>query len=80
MDQWAYGQMINAMEVVSSGKSGVNEVAYGVPLTNLKDRISGRVKHNTNPSPQKHLSCQEEKKFLTAVGYKRCAKYCRVLC
>jgi len=54
--------MVNAMEAVSSGESGINEAArvYDVPPTTLKDRISGRVKHNTNPGPQKYLSCQEE--------------------
>ena len=60
--QWTNEQMVNAMEAVSSGESGINEAArvYDVPPTTLKDRISGRVKHNTNPGPQKYLSCQEE--------------------
>jgi len=51
-----------------------------VPPTTLKDRISGRVKHNTNPGPQKYLSCQEEKEFSeflkesSAVGYGKSRK------
>jgi len=59
--QWTDEQMVDALEAVR-----VNEAArvYGISPTTLKDRISRRVKHNTNPGPQKYLSCQEQKEFL----------------
>ncbi len=33
---------------------------HGIPVTTLKDRLSGRVQHGTNPGPVPYLSCSEE--------------------
>ena len=46
-------QMTAATKSVQEGKFGVNEAAlqHGVPLTTLKDRLSGRVQHGAKPGP-----------------------------
>ncbi len=34
---------------------------HGVPITTLKNRLSGRVIHGTNPGPVLYLNSREEK-------------------
>ena len=65
-----------AIDAVKSGGS-INRAAldHGVPCTNLKDRLSGRVVHGTKPGPQPYLNDKEERelalflKDCAAVGY-----------
>lgn len=59
---WSNESMEHAMEAVKSGKMGQNRAArvFGVPISTLKDRISGRVKHGTNPGPSPYLTPKEE--------------------
>ena len=54
--------MSGAIEAVKKGSS-VNKasITYGVPQQTLHDRISGRVKHGSNPGPRPYLSKTEEK-------------------
>ena len=67
--------MEKALEKVKSGNTSINQAAkdHGVPSTTLKNRVSGRVEHNTNPGPpryQRKRFC----KFLmqtSSVGYGR---------
>ena len=57
---------------------------HGVPVSTLRDRISGRVVHGTKPGPKPYLSGEEEKElssFLKSranVGYGKTRK--DVLC
>ena len=53
--------MLAAIEAVENGY-GVNQAAkeHGVPKSTLKDRLSGRVVHGTNPGPRPYLNKQEE--------------------
>ena len=37
---------------------------FGVPLTMLKDRVSGRIIPNSNPGRQPYLSREEEKELM----------------
>ena len=55
------------MEAVRSGDMKVNRASrvYEVPRTTLKDRLSGRVKHGTNPGPTPYLTCDEEAELAT---------------
>ena len=59
--QWSDEQMLAAIEAVEKG-CGPNQAAkeHGVPKSTLKDRISGRVVHGTNPGPRPYLNKQEE--------------------
>ena len=54
--------MIAAMEAVKSGEMGLIRAAleHGIPKTTLKDRISRKVKHGTNPGPSSFLNKEEE--------------------
>ena len=58
--------MIKAMNAVTSNEMGVNEAAaqYGIPLTTLKNRLSGWVKHGTKPGPQSYLTKEVEDKLV----------------
>ena len=58
---WRDEAMTGAIEAVKGGM-GVNRAAkeFGVPTTMLRDRLSGRVTHGTNPGPKPYLSSQEE--------------------
>ena len=68
--------MVAAVRAVKSGM-GVKRAAeqHGVPLTTLRDRISGRVTHGTKPGPKPYLTQEEEKelgsflKSCAEVGY-----------
>ena len=70
--------MIAAMNAVKGGghiKRAAEE--HGVPVSTLRDRISGRVVHGTKPGPGPYLSSTEEAElssFLqpcSKVGYGR---------
>ena len=70
--KWDDRSMVEAMEAVKSGRLGVNRAAneYNVSKTTFKDRISGRVKHGSNPGRQPYLKSSEEnelEKFLIEV-------------
>jgi len=54
--------MIRAIEGVKLGEMSANKAAkeFDVPLTTLKDRISGRVRHGRNPGPEPYLNQDEE--------------------
>ena len=74
--QWTNEQMEKALEKVKSGNISINQAAkdYGVPPTTLKNRVSGRVEHNTNPGPPRYLEKKEFADFLmqtSSVGYGR---------
>ena len=74
--QWSDEEMVAAVRAVKSGM-GVKRAAeqHGVPLTTLRDRISGRVTHGTKPGPKPYLTQEEEKelgsflKSCAEVGY-----------
>ena len=50
--------MIWAVEALKSGEMGTNQAShkFDVPATTLKDRLSGRVKHDSKPGPAPYLS------------------------
>ena len=58
---WTNEQMLAALKVVEEGQP-INQVTcdHGIPKTTLKDRVSGRVTHGTNPGPTPYLSIVEE--------------------
>ena len=58
--------MIQAMEAVISGEMGTNQAAheFDVPATTLKDRLSGRVNHNSKPGPAPYLTEEEERELV----------------
>ena len=60
--QWIETSMIRAMEAEKSGEISANKAAkeVDVPLTTLKDRISGRVRHGRNPGAEPYLNQDEE--------------------
>ena len=53
--------MYPAMETVKEGTVSINKVAllHGVQATTLKDRLSGRVRHD-KPGPKRYLNEEEE--------------------
>lgn len=63
--QWAEASMVGALNEVKKGKYSINRIAYmyGVPRSTLKDRVTGRVKHGTNPGPSPYLNKEEEQKL-----------------
>ena len=73
--------MESALRAVQDGTK-VNQAArdYGVPLTTLKDRVSGRVIHGTLPGPKAYLNQAEEEELGTfllqcsRVGYGKTKK------
>ena len=58
---WTNEQMLAALKAVEEGQP-INQAAcdHGIPKTILKDRVSGRVTHGTNPGPTPYLSTVEE--------------------
>jgi len=58
---WSDDSTRQAIEAVRSEEMGANRGAraFGVPASTLKDRLSGRVKHGTNPGPIPYLSSEE---------------------
>ncbi|XP_065904027.1 uncharacterized protein [Dysidea avara] len=59
---WSEEQMSGALNAVTSGELKPSEaiVKYGVPRQTLRDRLSGRVIHGTNPGPRPYLTKEEE--------------------
>lgn len=51
-----------AMEAAIGNSMSINKAAllYGVPITTLKDRLSGRVVHGAKPGPKSYLDVEEE--------------------
>ena len=80
--QWTNEQMEKALKKVESGETSINQAAkdHGVPRTTLKDRVSGRVEHRTNPGPRRYLNETEEREFAdfliqsSSVGYGKSRK------
>lgn len=59
--QWTNEQMLAAIDDVKSGISRNQAAeAHSVPRSTLKDRLSGRVNHGTNPGPVPYLTNDEE--------------------
>ena len=61
--QWTNAQMDAAIKaVLISTASSINSAArdHGVPITTLKNRLSGRVVHGTKPGPVPYLNTTEE--------------------
>jgi len=58
---WSDDSTMQAIEAVWSEEMGANRAAraFGVPASTLKDQLSGRVKHGTNPGPIPYLSSEE---------------------
>ena len=53
--------MLAAMTAVMGGTSiKMAAEEHGVPVSTLRDRISGRVVHGTRPGPRSYLSTTEE--------------------
>ena len=63
--QWTESQMLKTLDaVLNKHLSGNKAVAlHGVPLSTLKDRLSGRVVHGRKPGRKSYLSKQEEKEL-----------------
>ncbi len=62
------------MHAVVKGGLSANRaaIAFGVPVSTLKDRLSGRVQHGCNPGPVPYLTTQEEAELGTFL--KTCAR------
>ena len=86
--QWTDGQMEAAIKaVLDSSAESINAAAwdYGVPATTLKNRLSGRVVHGTNPGPMPYLSSKEEERLVeylldaNKVGYGKTRRQVKVI-
>ena len=68
--QWTDQQMLAAIEAVDNG-CGTNQAAkeHGVPKSTLKDRLSGRVVHGTNPSKREEDELADYLIQTAKVGY-----------
>ena len=86
--QWTDGQMEAAIKaVLDSSAESINAAArdYGVPATTLKNRLSGRVVHGTNPGPMPYLSTKEEERLVeylldaNKVGYGKTRRQVKVI-
>jgi len=64
--QWNDKSMVNALDMVASGKMGVNRAVleFGVLRTTLKDRVAGRVVHSYNMGLKPYLNYEEEKELV----------------
>lgn len=62
---WSDKLMRQAIEAVRSGEIGANRAArtFDVPACTLKDWVSGRVKHSTNPGPVPYPSSDKENEW-----------------
>lgn len=69
--QWTEISMVGALKEVKNGKYSINRIAhmYGVPRSTLKDRVTGKVKHGTNPGPRPYLNKEEEQKLANHLVY-----------
>ena len=78
--QWTNTQMEAAMNAVRNATAeSINSAAkeYEVPITTLKNRLSGRVVHGTNSGPVPYLSKIEETelvKYLSDANTVGCGK------
>ena len=72
--QWTNESMDKAIQAVKRGRSSVQRAAieHGVPQQTLHYRISGRVKHGTNPGPKPF--CHKLKKQTWQVFWRRLLK------
>ena len=63
--------MVGALNEVKQGKYSTNKIVqmYGVPCSTLKDRVTGKVKHGTNPVPRPYLSKEKEQKLVNHIVY-----------
>ncbi len=85
--QWTDVSMLAAMEAVRKGTVSINKAAllHGVPCTTLKDRLSGRVVHGTNPGPRRYLDVEEESALadhlveVAKVGYGKTRKQVKTI-
>ena len=74
--------MVSAIAASKTGMISINKAAdlHGVPLTSLKDRLSDKTVHGTNPSPKHYLSTEEESVFVdhlvhvAQIGYGKTSK------
>ena len=66
--KWNEESMLGAMRAVTEGM-GINRAAveFGLPKSTLKDRISGRVEHGTNPGRVPYLSASEEQELVNYI-------------
>ena len=66
--KWNEELMLGAMRAVTEGM-GINRAAveFGLPKSTLKDRISGRVEHGTNPGRVPYLSASEEQELVNYI-------------
>ena len=73
--------------VLTSTADSINSAAreHGVPVTTLKNRLSGRVVHGTNPGPVPYLSSMEEEELVeylsdaNKVGYGKTRRQVKVI-
>ena len=80
--QWTEIQMKAAIDAAKSRKCSINRAAidHGVPVTTLKDRLSGKVKENSVPGPKRYMNDEEETelgsflKSCASVGYGKTRK------
>ena len=56
--QWTNEQMVAAMKAVEDGVGAAHD--HGVPYSTLKDRVNGRVVHDTTPVPKPYLNMEKE--------------------
>ena len=86
--QWTNAQMEAAIKsVLTSTADSINSAAreHGVPTTTLKNRLSGRVAHGTNPGPVPYLSSMEEEELVeylsdaNKVGYGKTRRQVKVI-
>lgn len=63
--QWSDESMLGAIRSVTEG-TGVNRAAleFCVPVTTLKDRVSGRVQHGSKSGKTPYLSLEEEEELV----------------
>ena len=65
--------MLAAMTAVKHGcQLKRAAVEHGVPVSTLRDRISGRVIHGTKPGPKPYLDTAEEKEGMGEQGGTLC--------
>ena len=73
--------------VLTSTADSINSAARedGVPTTTLKNRLSGRVVHGTNPGPVPYLSSMEEEELVeylsdaNKIGYGKTRRQVKVI-
>ena len=84
--KWSNEAMEAAIQAVKDG-TGVNRAAdiHGVPKTTLKDRVSGRVAHGSNPGPKPYLTNHKENQLseylleVSKAGYGKTCKQVKAM-